>query len=358
MYYPVMSEQAIPQPNGETAAALLADPQAVVRGNPVSATQLARWHREGYIPRPVRHGLGRGRGTVSIYPPGTRAQLQALCAFWSKERDAEKVQWRMWWAGYPAPAAFAEQWLVGSVQAWAEFAELWQTAQTEEDRALGILPEAAWDAIDEAREARLRSALMKRMRRRAGRDGFAAVMRMVLQASTGQFSGYHVDSTSGSTAEDQQDVVRALGLDRLKLPLSAGPRPDFAGELDAGLRYLSQLFAKTRASELINTATADDLAHARDDLRAVGGALVALAAFLREALGDQASASFHDIDQAIRQSRPTDQALFILLWLAMRRDGKGPEIDVWVQRSRMIGLIIASLQAGMLTSQDGEGSST
>src|SRR5438445_768462 len=60
---------------------------AKASGFHVTKTQLARWHRAGLLPRPVRRqGLGRGKGTISIYPAGTGTQLLALLVIRTRER--------------------------------------------------------------------------------------------------------------------------------------------------------------------------------------------------------------------------------------------------------------------------------
>src|SRR5438034_7454182 len=74
---------------------------AAASGFRVTKTQLARWHRAGLLARPVRRqGLGRGKGTVSIYPPGTGKQLLSLVAIHSRERRLPFVAWKLWWEGH------------------------------------------------------------------------------------------------------------------------------------------------------------------------------------------------------------------------------------------------------------------
>ena len=58
---------------------------AKVAGFVVTPQQLARWHRVGLLPRPVQRGQGRGRGTVTLYPGGRRANSSS-CAVPAPER--------------------------------------------------------------------------------------------------------------------------------------------------------------------------------------------------------------------------------------------------------------------------------
>lgn len=69
-------------------------------GFPVSEDQLARWHRRGLLPRPSQRPLGRGRGTITIYPPGSGMQLVALCEVRRHVRSLEMAGFQLWWDGF------------------------------------------------------------------------------------------------------------------------------------------------------------------------------------------------------------------------------------------------------------------
>src|SRR5690348_2860734 len=83
----------------ELASDLLA--QAKAAGFAVSETQLARWSRAGLLPRPKQQSLGRGKGTQTVFPPGTAAQLLALCAIRKQTRLMVRWGWHLWWRGFP-----------------------------------------------------------------------------------------------------------------------------------------------------------------------------------------------------------------------------------------------------------------
>src|SRR5258707_5993855 len=61
----------------------------------VSAAQLARWHRAGLLPRPRQRPLGRGRGTETVYPPGTSVQVVALCQIKAEEHRLDRPAVRL-----------------------------------------------------------------------------------------------------------------------------------------------------------------------------------------------------------------------------------------------------------------------
>jgi hypothetical protein len=73
---------------------------AAARGFELSATQIARWHRYGLLPRPIRKFLGKGVGSKSFYPPGTHRQAVEICIKLKRTRDLADVAWQLWWQGY------------------------------------------------------------------------------------------------------------------------------------------------------------------------------------------------------------------------------------------------------------------
>ena len=67
----------------------------------VSPTQLERWQKAGLIPSPRRHGLGRGKGTVSLYDPRVIPMLSRVLDLQSTTRDIREWRWQLWLDGYP-----------------------------------------------------------------------------------------------------------------------------------------------------------------------------------------------------------------------------------------------------------------
>jgi hypothetical protein len=105
-------------------------------GYTVTQAQLVRWHRTGLLPRPSQRPLGRGRGTVTAYPPGTAAQVVALCQIRDGERRLGRIAFRLWWDGFAVDLAVirAQLQAVGhSIEA-----DLQQAAGDPPDRARGI----------------------------------------------------------------------------------------------------------------------------------------------------------------------------------------------------------------------------
>src|SRR5438132_1681698 len=117
MYYGCMDENML-MTTGETAEALIVRLSA--QGFTVTKTELARWHRAGLLPRPLRRSLGRGRGMASIYPPGTADQLLALCTIHRSEKRFPYVAWHLWWEGYTIPLSSIQEFLEGARAQWQQ----------------------------------------------------------------------------------------------------------------------------------------------------------------------------------------------------------------------------------------------
>ena len=62
----------------------------------VSESQLHRYQQRGIIPPPRQVPLGRGKGTRTVYPPGTAEHFIALCRQLKKERSFTTAAWVLW----------------------------------------------------------------------------------------------------------------------------------------------------------------------------------------------------------------------------------------------------------------------
>lgn len=74
-------------------------------GFEVTGDQLGRWHRAGLLPRPRQRSLGRGMGTVTVYPPGTAEQAMALCRIRTHHRSLRRAAFQLWWDGFAVDPA-------------------------------------------------------------------------------------------------------------------------------------------------------------------------------------------------------------------------------------------------------------
>lgn len=88
-------------------------------GYEVSEHQLERWRRRGLLPRPERKGLGRGRGTMSLYPDYTPVQLRLLLLLKERHRKLDKIGSRLWCAGFPV-LRWVRPFLIKTFKLWDE----------------------------------------------------------------------------------------------------------------------------------------------------------------------------------------------------------------------------------------------
>lgn len=66
----------------------------------VTHWKLERWHKHDVIPRPIVTFLGYGKGTCSVYPSQTAAQVLAVCRLLKSSRNLDMVRFQLWQEGY------------------------------------------------------------------------------------------------------------------------------------------------------------------------------------------------------------------------------------------------------------------
>ena len=88
---------------GETTEQLI--DAAWSAGHPVTPAQIIRYQQHGALwpPHQLSRGKGGGKGKVTIYAPGSAAQLVALRELLETNRDLDAVAWALWWQGFPIP---------------------------------------------------------------------------------------------------------------------------------------------------------------------------------------------------------------------------------------------------------------
>lgn len=146
-------------------------------GFSTTSRQIATWHRARLLPEPIKRALGRGRGSVSLYPRGTSQQAEAICkAFTVKRmRSMQSVGAHLWWEGYDVPTKFVRT-------------ELECLASDVEAILVELLP-APDDVLDKFDKERLRSKSLTKLRSnfKAGESALFSdvVMAMVKLAKGG-----------------------------------------------------------------------------------------------------------------------------------------------------------------------------
>lgn len=82
----------------ESVGAIIA--QAEGHGLKLTPRCIAEWHRAGLLPRPKKQGLGRGKGSASLYPIGTAEQAIACHKELAQIRNFEVAGWQLWLRGF------------------------------------------------------------------------------------------------------------------------------------------------------------------------------------------------------------------------------------------------------------------
>jgi hypothetical protein len=296
---------------GETSEELLAFSKA--HSYAVTATQLARWHREGLLPYPEWRSLGKGRGTQTVYPPGSGKQLLALCAIHAQERRLDYVAWHLWWADYDIPLKRIRVFLGRMMKQWDDYVRDLVDSET------GELSEAAWKLVDNAAEGRLEKPLSK-ARKRVGKKRFDTFMRLAFEAASGTFGGFSNEPEEDSKDEEGSILEQGLGLERARIDHAGDVEPWLKENLEATLKEMSQLLGTKALKRGLTNLTDEQLLEVREQasmwLALLGGYSLMFDKMLgRGAFGLSA------VGEAIRDMEPPDQAMWLLAWAISRYEG-------------------------------------
>lgn len=288
--------------DGETAAQLRET--AATHGRIVTPKQLLRWHTEGLLPRPEQRHLGRGRGTVTIYPAGATAQLLALLRLHEGRRlRVGRAGFALWYNGWSVDVQFAHDALHAAAADWAD-----SVAQLNDEGGEHGLSLKAWAVIEGwVKEP---APALRRAYRRAGRARAEALRRVLLQLAAGTFAGLN--------DTDREAFMAGMDFSR---PSKFSPPHIGAmwlqGDLGGQLLRLQETLRPDALRAALDAATDDDLARARDELRALLGGLDDARVMIELACGG------HNAGLAVTpRPKELDEGIhtaLLLLWLALRR---------------------------------------
>jgi hypothetical protein len=158
----------------------------------VSATQLERWRQAGVLQAPVWHGLGRGRGSVSEYPPEAVEQAAELAGLVRRGRPMETVALMMFGRG---------RWVREDMLRDAYRRELDDLTRMIDRRAVSDDPLGIAEAIVDELERRFtqRDKRMRRWRRQLHDTWHAEVANTAMQEAR----------RNGRSTETKNDLARA-----------------------------------------------------------------------------------------------------------------------------------------------------
>jgi len=304
---------------GETREELL--DLAKARGYSVTEHQLARWHRAGLLPRPKQRSLGKGHGTQTVYPPGTGRQLLRLCEihFDDKEKRLLHVGWRLWWEDYEVSSKPIRD-LLSRVASMVDSGR-----RSVVDPQTGELSESAWKFVEDSPDVKLHKP-WSQVRRRTGQNLFPTLVKTMFEVGAGRYEGLPVDYTEGhweGTTEGDRRIIEK-GVDLLvqggggrSREAQAQPSDDVGMWLEMWLKGTSQLFRDHSYSEVLTTATDEDLAKSRDHMRSVMVAVQLTNSASNQPVTSEALISPVS-ENDIRALQPQLQALGLLWWTMWR----------------------------------------
>jgi hypothetical protein len=287
---------------------------AAEAGFAITASQLARRHRQGLLPAPTQRSRGRGggRGTVTVYPPGTGARLVTVCTLGRKYRRFDDLAWALWWDGHE---------LCDLTVVRLRLERVVEEFFGEQARLVGpdgTLTEEAELALDKAHRTRFNRSL-RWARRRVGADDFGLFLSLLISAMTGGGGG--IDDDNASLLD------RGLGLDRARTDTLGGTGPWLPGDIREDLAPVGELF-----DQAVLTAAArlpdDELSRLRDDARALLTMFVDLGTVLRPTLDRYAFGLAHFgalAEDAL--STPDAQAMMLALVGALCEVGLRAGLD-------------------------------
>jgi hypothetical protein len=321
--------------SGETTQELL----DAGRSFGVTKRRLQEWHRAGYLPHPTRHFLGRGRGSVSIYPPGTKEQMLAMCAARDSTPLLSEAAWRVWWERGGLPTEYIRNFLMETARAWRD--SLRQLQKASESTSLD---DSGDD--DDAESSKAPRTLIDRMQtsrhlppfaasiRKQFRNGrFSTFARVLLSVASGDFAAYEVDMVTQSDADERRIVETGLGLDppalsrtTRRLAERRPGHPGFRGDSSELLRQVNQVVRDHDLDEGLEDASDEELIRAREEVQlfvrmVISFGRIAAKAYPRGLWGLTLLAS------AMEHLRPMDQGILLLFWRLFRRVGFGPNMD-------------------------------
>jgi hypothetical protein len=238
-------------------------------GFSASTDQIARWSRDGLLPRKLKqHGLGQGNGSEVRYPIGTGAQLLALCHFHVREgyRKLEAVGWYLWLNDFTVGDKYWRKPLHMAATVFTDGQQ--QIKKRLLNTAMGIVSvrQAGSQFFVDVSEARINNRQFRRARRRVGSHQIGEFCRLVTTIATGLYQ-----------AESQHNEADRLG-ERSLFEQGFGLAKAYTDRLQNGVTLLSEPFEpdlerfssqlkKISKPSLLRRITSERMKQARDDLR-------------------------------------------------------------------------------------------
>lgn len=280
-----------------------------------SHDQLVRLHQFGIIQRPRQRPLGRGKGTVTLYPVGTTA-LVIRATELKRKFDLAEVAWTMWWEGLAVSDSLARSYLTKAAKS---FIKQWGELVDEQ----GDLTAKAHDFLDRAGapETRIDSMPMRWARRRVGTDNFDPFLTLLLAVVAGR--------TADLPLEDLELIERGMGIDRARTDvLATTGNPWLDGDIREDFENIRRLANPADIATALTEASDEELRELRDKTKLFCSFVSNMGSVVRQTIDRWAfgfggfGAFFDDMLKG-----PAGQALVLLLVVRVVQAGFAPGLD-------------------------------
>ncbi|MEQ9506076.1 MAG: hypothetical protein RLO80_07370 [Hyphomonas sp.] len=257
--------------------------RAAARGYGITQTQLARWHRAGLLPKPVR--VHPGRGSVSKYPGGAQFLAIEIADLLQRKpkRNLDWVGWQLWMFAMEVPERY-----------WRP--HLRRAFNQNRDAANKFL--ALLDTDDDERQAEIIKAFLRaddipdsvrRMRKTVGEKDFGLFLVFMSNVLEGDPTGVsvHRGTKAGDHLAEVRMLDRAMGFVRARMDYAEGGSPWLTGDSSDIFRDLAPALAKIRDQDFFESLTQTDLLEARDELYYLRNIIVSIQEAVAKAPNDK-----------------------------------------------------------------------
>lgn len=301
---------------GEPSASLIDAAKAA--GYSLTENRLARWHRDGLLPRPIVKHLGQGRGTVSLYPCGTTRQLIDLLALRQGRGSLLDVGFRLWLAGYPVSDRYSFDYLRDVA---VQYDRIIRRLKEARDRLLSDddeIQDEAWADLAKISTKRIEIKFVRRIRKRVGRKRFVTFLRIVLDVATGEFEGFSTEYDNPSGSYDDSVLRAALGIMGIKARFLNGALLWLKDPIEQAFINLSHLFGSSTFPDIVDAIDRDRVPDIRGEFWTLLSGIAALANVYKQFSGTRLP-GFYGISEIYELADARDLAWMLIAWSRMRQ---------------------------------------
>ena len=307
-------------------------------GFQVPEARLAHWHRAGLISKPVQKSLGRGMGTVSLYPAGTSRQVLAICYLRNKHHRLDDVRWLLWFNGFSVEESYWRGYLRNAALEWdKKIAYLKQAydAMNGEDETKA---DAIHGALEAATDKRMPPSFLRKLRKIVGCKKFDAILRFVFALGTGNFAA-EFPRESHDPKEDEKTlhlIETSLGFREYgKRSISPQIGRWLPESVWQPLADLSDLLGAHAYTDFAKNLPPSDLAQARDEIRDLLFCGFIVGKLAKSIFGGKAS-GFKMLSKIVEASKAHDFAWMLLGWVLIKKSPSTGDCQAVVNASRML----------------------